>query len=721
MLNFTIVELSLPNNNCLMKTAFFTFGLWLIPFLTFAQFAENFSGDSLNNEIWQGDTLNFIINTDKELQLLDEDPLLSSSYLVAEVATGDSSNWEFYVRQEFNPSASNFAKIYLASTSKDLNSPLNGYFVRIGGSSGDADDISLYRQSGTEETLLISGRDSAVALDPAQARIQVRRNSLGEWTLSADYTGGQNFVVEGMASDFSHPLGNYFGIVCNYTASRSDKFFFDEILIDPLFTDTRPPMALDLQILNAQQIDLLFDEPLDLSSAENANNYQINNGIGIGSASLDAGNPALVHLSLSETLVSQQDYTLTINGVEDEKNNRQTNQSLDFTFFEFAEANGYDILITEIYADPDPIIGLPATEYIELYNRSNKLFQLENFILADNGNEIVLPAYELMPDSYVIVYERGTGNFAPFGDSLVVEDLVSLNNDGDDLILYFYDSQIWNYYVVNMAELKKRQRTRSGHRLFIRNLHGTIKDLFNKNRGNLAEISVADRVKLQSLQRSLEKQSKDIEELDKLILEALTGDDDIDKEIAEKCDFSNLLQEAICLAAACLDAKAESQKSDTGTSSFVGSGAKPKKINLPKLQLPTFDGSPLEWITFWDSFQSTIGSDEDLNDVDKFKYLRSYLSGAAYAVIDGLSISNENYKEAVELLLSRFGSKQVIESSFMNTLRRLPAVKSLEDIKSLRFLYDKTEAVVRSLKGIGTEPGSYGTFITPLLMPKNVT
>ena len=94
------------------------------------------------------------------------------------------------------------------------------------------------------------------------------------------------------------------------------------------------------------------------------------------------------------------------------------------------------------------------------------------------------------------------------------------------------------------------------------------------------------------------------------------------------------------------------------------------------------------------------------------------MSGTAYSVIDGLSISNENYKEAVNLLLSRFGSKQVVESSFMNTLRRLPAVKSLEDIKILRFLYDKTEAVVRSLKGIGTEPGCFGTFIIPFLMAK---
>ena len=56
-----------------------------------------------------------------------------------------------------------------------------------------------------------------------------------------------------------------------------------------------------------------------------------------------------------------------------------------------------------------------------------------------------------------------------------------------------------------MSELNKKQRARSGHRLFVRNLHGTIKDIFNKNRESIAEISVAVPIKLQSLQRSLEE------------------------------------------------------------------------------------------------------------------------------------------------------------------------------------------------------------------------
>ena len=72
----------------------------------------------------------------------------------------------------------------------------------------------------------------------------------------------------------------------------------------------------------------------------------------------------------------------------------------------------------------------------------------------------------------------------------------------------------------------------------------------------------------------------------------------------------------------------------------------------------------------------------------------------------------------MNILQKRFGSKQVIISNFMNTIMKLPIVSSFEDLKSLRSLYDKTETVVRGLRSIGTEPSSYGTFITPVLMAK---
>ena len=62
----------------------------------------------------------------------------------------------------------------------------------------------------------------------------------------------------------------------------------------------------------------------------------------------------------------------------------------------------------------------------------------------------------------------------------------------------------------------------------------------------------------------------------------------------------------------------------------------------------------------------------------------------------------------------------MVVSSFMNTLMKLPIVKSIEDINNLRILYDMTEAAVRISDSIGTEPAGYGTFITPILMAKSL-
>ena len=45
------------------------------------------------------------------------------------------------------------------------------------------------------------------------------------------------------------------------------------------------------------------------------------------------------------------------------------------------------------------------------------------------------------------------------------------------------------------------------------------------------------------------------------------------------------------------------------------------QVKLPKLELKPFDGSALNWQNFWDVFDSSIYTNTDLNDIDKFPYL----------------------------------------------------------------------------------------------------
>jgi hypothetical protein len=70
---------------------------------------------------------------------------------------------------------------------------------------------------------------------------------------------------------------------------------------------------------------------------------------------------------------------------------------------------------------------------------------------------------------------------------------------------------------------------------------------------------------------------------------------------------------------------------------------------LTKLSLPTFPGNPLTWNTFWDSFNVAVNSNPNLEGVQKFNDLRAQLSGDAARAIAGFPLTNNNYKQAVDV------------------------------------------------------------------------
>lgn len=271
------------------------------------------------------------------------------------------------------------------------------------------------------------------------------------------------------------------------------------------------------------------------------------------------------------------------------------------------------------------------------------------------------------------------------------------------------------------SELKKKLQTRNGHRCFVKKVIGNVHDV-------LKDGSDECRPKLESYKIALEKQQKDLELLDNQIAESLDADN-IEKEIFERCDFDAAVQESICAISTYLKATditktarvehSETVQNISNSEQHQGHTSKPlSKTRLPKLSLPRFDGDPTKWIAFWDSFASAIHDNDDLNDVDKFQYLKSLMEGSAISAISGLPLTSANYKEAVDLLKERFGDKQVVISKHMEILMQLPVVNDDNDLKKLRQLYDKTEATVRSLNGIGISPDTYGTFLTPAIMAK---
>jgi len=97
----------------------------------------------------------------------------------------------------------------------------------------------------------------------------------------------------------------------------------------------------------------------------------------------------------------------------------------------------FDVVITEIYADLSPIIGLPEAEYVELYNRSSSPINLLNWAFADDGSpKLIEMDFELLPDSYVILTKTSNRDlFTSFGDVIGLSSFPILNDGGDNLRL----------------------------------------------------------------------------------------------------------------------------------------------------------------------------------------------------------------------------------------------------------------------------------------------
>jgi hypothetical protein len=104
-------------------------------------------------------------------------------------------------------------------------------------------------------------------------------------------------------------------------------------------------------------------------------------------------------------------------------------------YFKPGKPSPKSVIITEIFSDPSPQVGLPAAEYVELYNRADEPFDLRDWRLTDGSSTGVLDAVILRPREYIIL--TNTASVASFGAQGVtgLTNFPSLNNSGDRLWL----------------------------------------------------------------------------------------------------------------------------------------------------------------------------------------------------------------------------------------------------------------------------------------------
>ena len=418
-----------------MQRFFFCLFLILISNFGFSQFSDNFSDGNLSdNPTWQGDLSDFQI-TDGELQL--NATAAGTSSIFAQINLPDSAIWEIYSRMNFNPSGSNQLRIYLQLDNQDV-AQANGYYIEIG-ETGSEDNLKFYRMDEGTPLLIAEGTLSALASNP-EFRLKISRKANGDWTVETDYAGGTDFTIDDQFFDPTYlAVNGWFGLECSYTSTRTDAFFFDDINVQPLLPDTQGPELIAAEPLDETTLFVEFSENVNETTATNLSNYNVQPSI--GEPTSVSWNGAEVELNFSTPFQNGQN-TLTVENISDEMGNIVPTQSIDFSFVKVEGVQPYDLLITEIMADPTPALGLPDAEWVEIYNRSDKTLSLEELLFADGSSERELSGM-LLPNEYAIICDDDDlATFEVFGKVIPLSSFPSLTNGGELLTLKNTNNEI---------------------------------------------------------------------------------------------------------------------------------------------------------------------------------------------------------------------------------------------------------------------------------------
>ncbi len=418
-----------------IKTIIFLMGITTV---CFGQVSDDFSdGDFATNPTWSGATFGFIINASKQLQLNNSVAVTGPvylSYLSTPFSTSNLNNyeWQAYVKQSFAPSSNNYGRIYLTSDQSDFTQPLNGYYLQFG-EAGSNDAIELFHQTGTATSVVCRGTNGLIATS-FSVRVKVTRDNTGLWSLYVDYTGGTNFVLDASGTDATLNSSSFFGVLCSYTVSNATKFYFDDFYAGPSQIDTTPPSVVSVSTLSANSVSVLFSEAVDQVSSQTMSNYSANNSIGNPlSATLQPDGKTVV-LAFTKNFSNGIQNQLNVSGVADLKGNIMTSASFPFLYFQSIPAQPKDVILTEIFPDPSPQVGLPTQEYVELYNRSANPFDLSGWKLSDGVSTATFGSQIILPNQYwVVCSSSNVSLFSGYGNVIGVSNFPTLNNDGDDL------------------------------------------------------------------------------------------------------------------------------------------------------------------------------------------------------------------------------------------------------------------------------------------------
>ncbi|XP_051171027.1 uncharacterized protein LOC127287917 [Leptopilina boulardi] len=121
---------------------------------------------------------------------------------------------------------------------------------------------------------------------------------------------------------------------------------------------------------------------------------------------------------------------------------------------------------------------------------------------------------------------------------------------------------------------------------------------------------------------------------------------------------------------------------------------------LPKIPLPTFSGDYSAWNSYKDLFSSLVTNDPKISTVEKMQYLKVSLTGEAAQLISNLSVSNDSFESAWNIVVSRYDNKRLLITRHMEQLFSTTIIPP-KSAQGLNTLLSSTTEALNALSTLG--------------------
>ncbi|MCC5927407.1 MAG: lamin tail domain-containing protein [Bacteroidetes bacterium] len=424
-----------------MKTLFLSCLLFLIHPLNHliqAQIASNDENVILFNDyshypdnFWLGETIRFQPEDTPHGTFLRQkgDPQAGSHTIYTNSSVYFGS-WDFSVMFD-GFTTSNQNRVWVWLTADDNEHP-QGYAVRIG-ESGSMKYARLFRLRGLEPPVELLRSNRILPDDNLPFNVRVERTIGGIWRLGVKTTYDSNYQwseTEDHASPFFAP---FFGFQTNFTATRADRFLFGPVRIEREPLGIRRVHAHTSEIIEIELNDRL-PEPFSVFPKVEIRQTE---GYQAEIKTMRVSNFSVI-IELESPLRGGT-YILDTGPFTDYRTGaQQPAQRHELLIFD-DPAFG-DVVISEVA--PRALEGT-TPQFVELYNTSTKLFNLDTWSIRRGSQSVPLPPQILHPGEFVVVsrntvYTTGNSNnrfiTAPLPSFSVNQDQIWLTDPEGNMV-----------------------------------------------------------------------------------------------------------------------------------------------------------------------------------------------------------------------------------------------------------------------------------------------